>query len=195
MGFRNYILVCGGTGCESSKADLIYKTLIEEAAAQGVADQVQVIKTGCFGFCEQGPIVKILPEDSFYVKVRPEDARELISEHVIKGREVTRLLYNKTPKKPLEQVEDIQFYQKQLRVVLRNCGVIDPENIDDYIANDGYVALEKALFEMSGDDIINEMKLSGLRGRGGAGFPTWMKWNFTKQAEGGQVRRVQCRRG
>ena len=191
MGFRNYILVCGGTGCESSKSDLIYKTLIEEARAQGVADQVQVIKTGCFGFCEQGPIVKILPEDSFYVKVKPEDSKEIISEHVIKGREVTRLLYNKTPKKPLEQVEDIQFYQKQLRVVLRNCGVIDPENIDDYIANDGYVALEKALFEMSEDDIIEQVKISGLRGRGGAGFPTWMKWNFTKQAEG-DVKYVVC---
>ena len=104
MGFKNYILVCGGTGCESSKSDLIYKTLIEEAKAQGVADQVQVIKTGCFGFCEQGPIVKVLPEDSFYVKVKPEDARELISEHVIKGREVTRLLYNKTPKSLLSRL-------------------------------------------------------------------------------------------
>ena len=191
MGFKNYILVCGGTGCESSKSDLIYKTLIEEARNQGVADQVQVIKTGCFGFCEQGPIVKILPEDSFYVRVKPEDAKDLIAEHVIKGREVTRLLYNKTPKKPLEEVEDIQFYQKQLRVVLRNCGEIDPENIYDYIARDGYVALEKALFEMSEDDIIEEVKISGLRGRGGAGFPTWMKWNFTKQAEG-DVKYVVC---
>ena len=160
MGFKNYILVCGGTGCESSKSDLIYRSLIDEAKAQGVADQVQVIKTGCFGFCEQGPIVKILPEDSFYVKVRPEDAHDLIAEHVVKGREVTRLLYNKTPKKPLEKVEDIQFYQKQIRVVLRNCGVIDPEDIDDYIAADGYVALEKALFEMTEDDIIEEVKKS-----------------------------------
>ena len=172
MGFKNYIFVCGGTACESSRSDQIYRNLVEEAKAQGVGDQVQVIKTGCFGFCEQGPIVKILPEDSFYVQVKPEDARELIAEHVIKGREVTRLLYNKTPKKPLEEDEDIGFYKKQLRVVLRNCGVIDPENIDDYIANDGYVALERALFELTPEQIIDEVKASGLRGRGGAGFPT-----------------------
>ena len=191
MGFKNYIFVCGGTACESSRSDQIYRNLVEEAKTQGVGDQVQVIKTGCFGFCEQGPIVKILPEDSFYVQVKPEDARELIAEHVIKGREVTRLLYNKTPKKPLEEVEDIGFYKKQLRVVLRNCGVIDPENIDDYIANDGYVALERALFELTPEQIIDEVKASGLRGRGGAGFPTWMKWNFTKQAEG-DVKYVVC---
>ncbi len=191
MGYKNYILVCGGTGCESSRSDMIYKNLIEEAKGMGIADQVQVIKTGCFGFCEQGPIVKVLPEDSFYVQVKPEDAHDIIAEHVIKGREVTRLLYNKTPKKPLEEVEDIQFYQKQERIVLRNCGVIDPENIDDYIAADGYKALEKVLFEMSEDDVIAEMKTSGLRGRGGAGFPTWMKWNFTKQAEG-DVKYVVC---
>ena len=101
MGFKNYIFVCGGTACESSRSDQIYKNLIEEAKAQGVGDQIQVIKTGCFGFCEQGPIVKVLPEDSFYVQVKPEDAKEIISEHVIKGREVKRLLYNKAPKKPL----------------------------------------------------------------------------------------------
>ena len=181
MGFKNYILVCGGTGCESSRSDQIYHALIDEASAQGVADQVQVIKTGCFGFCEQGPIVKILPEDSFYVQVKPEDAKELIAEHVVKGREVTRLLYNKAPHKAYEEVEDIQFYQKQKRIVLRNCGSIDPENIDEYIAAGGYKALEKVLFEMTPDDVIAEMKTAGLRGRGGAGFPTWMKWNFTKQ--------------
>ena len=191
MGFKNYILVCGGTGCESSRADQIYRSLIEEAKAQGVAEQVQVIKTGCFGFCEQGPIVKILPEDSFYVQVKPEDAKELISEHVVKGREVTRLLYNKEERKPYEEVEDIQFYKKQLRIVLRNCGSIDPENVNEYIAADGYKALEKVLFEMTPEDVINELKVAGLRGRGGAGFPTWMKWNFTKQAEG-DVKYVVC---
>lgn len=191
MGYKNYILVCGGTGCESSRADLIYRNLIEETKSQGVYEQVQVIKTGCFGFCEQGPIVKVLPEDSFYVQVKPEDAREIIAEHVVKGREVVRLLYNKTPKKPLEEVEDIQFYQKQMRIVLKNCGAIDPENIDDYIGADGYKALEKVLFEMSREDVIEELKVAGLRGRGGAGFPTWMKWNFTKQAEG-DVKYVVC---
>lgn len=191
MGYKNYILVCGGTGCESSRSDLIYRNLIEEAKAMGMADQVQVIKTGCFGFCEQGPIVKVLPEDSFYVQVKPEDAHDIIAEHVVKGREVTRLLYNKAPKSPLEEVEDIQFYQKQERIVLKNCGLIDPENIDDYIATDGYKALEKVLFEMTPEDVIAEMKTAGLRGRGGAGFPTWMKWNFTKQAEG-DVKYVVC---
>ena len=191
MAFKNYILVCGGTGCESSRSDLIYRNLIEEAKAQGVADEVQVIKTGCFGFCEQGPIVKVLPEDSFYVQVKPEDAKEIISEHCIKGRPIVRLEYGHVEKKAYEEVEDIKFYQKQERIVLRNCGSIDPENIDEYIARDGYKALEKALFEMSGDDIINELKIAGLRGRGGAGFPTWMKWNFTKQAEG-DVKYVVC---
>jgi len=177
MAFRNYILVCGGTACESSRSDQIYQNLIEECKAQGVADEVQVVKTGCFGFCEQGPIVKILPEDSFYVKVAPEDAKELISEHVIKGREVTRLLYDKESSRKHAKVEDIKFYQKQFRIVLRNCGFIDPENIDEYIAREG------ALFELTGDEIIEELKTAGLRGRGGAGFPTWMKWNFSRQVQ------------
>ncbi len=182
MAFRNYILVCGGTACESSKADAIYNALLSECKAQGVADEVQVLKTGCFGFCEQGPIVKILPEDSFYVQIKPEDAKELIAEHVVKGREVKRLLYAKEGSRKHAKVEDIEFYQKQYRIVLRNCGFIDPENIDEYIAREGYVGLEKVLFEMSSDDVIAELRESALRGRGGAGFPTWMKWNFTKQA-------------
>ena len=183
MAFRNYILVCGGTACESSRSDQIYQNLIEECKAQGVADEVQVVKTGCFGFCEQGPIVKILPEDSFYVKVAPEDAKELISEHVVKGREVTRLLYDKESSRKHAKVEDIKFYQKQFRIVLRNCGFIDPENIDEYIAREGYQGLEKALFEMTGEEIIEELKTAGLRGRGGAGFPTWIKWNFSRQVQ------------
>ncbi|WP_422478563.1 NADH-ubiquinone oxidoreductase-F iron-sulfur binding region domain-containing protein [Pleomorphochaeta sp. DL1XJH-081] len=182
MAFRNYILVCGGTACESSKANDIYEALVSELKVQGVSDEVQVVKTGCFGFCEQGPIVKILPEDSFYVQVKPEDAKELVAEHIVKGREVKRLLYVKEGNKKHAKVEDIEFYQKQYRIVLRNCGFIDPENIDEYIAREGYAALEKVLFDMSADDVINELKIAGLRGRGGAGFPTWMKWNFTKQA-------------
>jgi NADH:ubiquinone oxidoreductase subunit F (NADH-binding)/(2Fe-2S) ferredoxin/NAD-dependent dihydropyrimidine dehydrogenase PreA subunit len=184
MTFRNYILVCGGTACESSKADDIYQALLSESKKQGVENEVQIVKTGCFGFCEQGPIVKILPEDSFYVQIKPEDAQELIAEHVIKGREVKRLLYNKEGKTKHTKVEDIEFYQKQYRIVLRNCGFIDPENIDEYIAREGYAALEKVLFEMSADDVIGELRESNLRGRGGAGFPTWMKWNFTRQAKG-----------
>ena len=184
MAVRNYILVCGGTGCESSKADLIYNNLIAACEEHGVAEEVQVVKTGCFGFCEQGPIVKILPEDSFYVQVKPEDAAELVAEHVVKGREVKRLLYDKSESRKHAKVEDIQFYQKQFRIVLRNCGFIDPEKIDEYIAREGYAALEKVLFQMSQDDVINELKKSELRGRGGAGFPTWLKWKFTKDVKG-----------
>ncbi|HZK19606.1 MAG TPA: NADH-quinone oxidoreductase subunit NuoF [Treponemataceae bacterium] len=190
MAYNHYILVCGGTGCESTGANEIYKNLHTEAKKLGLEDKVQIVKTGCFGFCEKGPIVKILPEDSFYVEVKPEDAKEIIEEHIVKGREVTRLLYDKT-KKDLSRVDDIQFYQKQLRIVLRNCGVINPENIDEYIARDGYVALEKALFELSADDIISEIKKSGLRGRGGAGFPTGLKWEFTQKAQS-DVKYVIC---
>jgi len=184
--FTNFILVCGGTACESSKSDKIYKNLMHECESQGVRDKVQVVKTGCFGFCEQGPIVKVLPEESFYVQVTPEDAKEIVSEHLVKGREVTRLLYDKAESKKRAQIDEMDFYQKQVRVVLRNCGVINPEDINEYLGRDGYVALEKVLFEMKPEDIIEELKTAGLRGRGGAGFPTWMKWNFTKQVENDQ---------
>ncbi len=180
MAFKHFILVCGGTGCESSKSDDIYKELKAQAEAQGVANEVQIVKTGCFGFCEKGPIVKILPTESFYVEVKPEDAKELIAEHIIKGREVQRLLYKDARQKERVKTHDIEFYQKQFRIVLRNCGVIDPENINEYIARDGYMALEKVLFSMKPEDVINELKTSGLRGRGGAGFPTWRKWDFTR---------------
>jgi NADH:ubiquinone oxidoreductase subunit F (NADH-binding)/(2Fe-2S) ferredoxin/NAD-dependent dihydropyrimidine dehydrogenase PreA subunit len=175
MAYSHFILVCGGTGCESSNSKLIYQNLVEEAKKQGVENDVQIVQTGCFGFCEKGPIIKVLPDDSFYVEVKPEDAKEIIAEHIIKGREVRRLLYNKE-KKATEEVEEIPFYKKQVRIVLRNCGVINPENIEEYIARDGYLGLEKALFEMTPEQIIDEVKRSGLRGRGGAGFPTGLKW-------------------
>ncbi|OHE62015.1 MAG: NADH dehydrogenase [Treponema sp. GWB1_62_6] len=187
MGYNHYILVCGGTGCESNKGDEIYRNLISEAENQGVKDQVQVVKTGCFGFCEKGPIVKVLPEESFYVEVKPADAKEIIAEQIVKGREVKRLLYAQSDAgKNKLAVEDIDFYQKQVRVVLRNCGVIDPGNIDEYIARDGYAALEKTLFELTADQVLAELKTSGLRGRGGAGFPTWMKWDLTRKSPGAQ---------
>ncbi|MFA6504977.1 MAG: NADH-quinone oxidoreductase subunit NuoF [Treponemataceae bacterium] len=183
MAYNHYILVCGGTGCESNKGDEIYRNLISEAEKQGCKDQVQIVKTGCFGFCEKGPIVKVLPEDSFYVEVRPEDAKDIIAEQIIKGREVKRLLYKQDgAMKGKLAVEDIEFYQKQFRIVLRNCGVINPENIDEYIARSGYEALEKVLFSMKEEEVLNELKISGLRGRGGAGFPTWMKWDLTRKA-------------
>ncbi|MEW6566422.1 MAG: NADH-quinone oxidoreductase subunit NuoF [Spirochaetota bacterium] len=185
MAYNHYILVCGGTGCESNKGDEIFKNLIAEAEKQGVKEQVQIVKTGCFGFCEKGPIVKVLPEDSFYVEVKPEDAQTIIAEQIVKGREVKKLLYKKDEaNKNKVAVEDIEFYQKQLRVVLRNCGVINPENIDEYIAREGYVALEKVLFEMTPEQVIEELKISGLRGRGGAGFPTWLKWDIARKVPG-----------
>jgi NADP-reducing hydrogenase subunit HndC len=180
---RNYVLVCGGTGCESSKADQIFRNLKIACTEQGITDEVQVVKTGCFGFCEQGPIVKVLPDETFYVKVTPEDAEEIITEHLVKGRKVSRLEYDTKGSTKNAKVDDIQFYQKQFRIVLRNCGVIDPENIDEYIARDGYAAVEKVLFEMTPDDVIGELKKAQLRGRGGAGFPTWLKWSFTKDVE------------
>ena len=186
MAFKQYILVCGGTGCVSSSADDIFKNLIREAETQGVDRDVQIVKTGCFGFCEKGPIVKVLPEESFYVEVKPEDAKEIISEQIVKGRPVGRLLYREADSKEFARIDEMSFYQKQFRVVLRNCGFINPENMEEYIARDGYVALERVLFEFSPEETIEELKTSGLRGRGGAGFPTWMKWKFTRQVESEQ---------
>lgn len=191
MAYKHYVLVCGGTGCESSKADDIFNNLKTEVTNAGLDDDVQVVKTGCFGFCEKGPIVKVLPEDTFYVEVKPEDAEEIVKETLIKGRIVQRLAYVDDSGKSSSIPEEIGFYQKQMRIVLRNCGLIDPEKIDEYIARDGYAALEKVLFEMSPEDVIEELKISGLRGRGGAGFPTWMKWNFTKQVES-DIKYIVC---
>ena len=191
MAYKNFILVCGGTGCESSHSDEIYKNLIKEAEALGVSHDVQVVKTGCFGFCEKGPIVKVLPSESFYVQVKPEDAHDIIAEQVIKGREVTRLLYRKDKKTETTKLEEIEFYQKQFRIVLRNCGVINPENIDEYIARDGCKALERVLFEMTPEEVIAELKASGLRGRGGAGFPTGMKWEAARKAPG-DIKYIVC---
>ncbi|MCL1812763.1 MAG: NADH-quinone oxidoreductase subunit NuoF [Treponema sp.] len=185
MAYNHFILCCGGTACESNKGKEIYEELIKEAAAQKVTNEVQIVQTGCFGFCEQGPIIKVLPEESFYVNVKPEDAKEIIAEQIVKGREVKRLLYKEdAAKKDTASVEDIQFYQKQFRVVLRNCGVIDPENIDEYIAREGYSGLEKVLFQWTQEQTIEEVKASGLRGRGGAGFPTWLKWDLCRKAQG-----------
>ena len=167
MSIKNYLLVCSGTGCESAKSDQIVKALLEQAELQGVKNDIQVVKTGCFGFCEQGPIVKVLPDEAFYVQVKPEDAAEIIAENVVKGRIVKRLVYKEENDvgRVKVNIEDIKFYQKQFRIVLRNCGFINPEEINEYIARDGYKALEKVLFEMSPEDVINEMKISGLRGR------------------------------
>jgi NADP-reducing hydrogenase subunit HndC len=191
MAFKSFVLVCGGTGCESAKSDAIYRGLLLECEERGVKADVEIVKTGCFGFCEKGPIVKILPDESFYVGVKPEDVREIVAEHLVKGRPVKRLLYNWSDSKRQAPVEEIDFYQKQFRIVLRNCGVIDPDRIEEYIARDGYRALERALFELTPDQLIEELKKSGLRGRGGAGFPTWLKWKLTKDVAS-DVRYVVC---
>ncbi|WP_425446361.1 NADH-quinone oxidoreductase subunit NuoF [Dethiothermospora halolimnae] len=181
---RSNILVCGGTGCLASDSGKVIKNLNLILKARGYGDEVKVIETGCFGFCEQGPIVKIEPDNVFYVRVGPKDAKDIVDEHIIKGRKVERLLY----KDPLEKTvvtkhEDMSFYKKQLRIALRNCGLINPEDIYEYIAMDGYKALGKSLTEMSRDKVIDIIKKSGLRGRGGGGFPTGVKWEITKKQD------------
>jgi NADP-reducing hydrogenase subunit HndC len=191
MAYRQFVLVCGGTGCESQKSDEVFRNFRHEIETRNLTEEIQIVKTGCFGFCEKGPIVKVLPDDSFYVEINPGDVREIVEEHLVKGRPVTRLLYHDADSKIHAKIDDISFYQKQFRVVLRNCGFIDPENIEEYIARDGYLALEKVLTSMSGDEVIEELKKSGLRGRGGAGFPTWRKWLFTKQVDD-EVKYVVC---
>ena len=191
MAIKTYLLTCGGTGCVASHGTELYEALKKEITEQGAQSDAQVVRTGCFGFCEKGPIVKVLPDETFYVSVKAEDAKEIVAEHVIKGRPVKRLLYDKSQSHLNTKLEDISFYQKQFRIVLRNCGVIDPEKIDEYIARDGYAALTKVLTEMTPDQVVEELRKSGLRGRGGAGFPTWLKWKFSKEAPS-EERYVVC---
>ena len=182
---EKHILVCRGTGCTSSKSPEIienFRKIIEEKGIQNV----RVIQTGCFGLCAKGPIVIIRPEDTFYAMVTPEDCREIIEKHIEKGEIVERLLCKDVDNTMVNRLDELNFYKKQKRIALKNCGIIDPEEIDEYIAFDGYKALEQVLTSMSQDDVINEITESGLRGRGGAGFPTGKKWLFTKQAEGDQ---------
>ena len=183
---NNYILVCGGTGCRASHSAEIIDALKNALEAAGLAEQVQVIRTGCFGFCEQGPIVKIVPDNTFYVSVKPEDSEEIVREHILKGRKVERLLFVAPDTgKHVSDSKHMEFYKPQIRIALRNCGFIDPENIDEYIARDGYAALGKAL-EMQPDQVIREIIDSGLRGRGGGGFPTGLKWKITREVQAEQ---------
>lgn len=186
MAYESYVLVCGGTACCSGGGDKIVEAFARELESAGLKEKVQVVTTGCLGFCEQGPIVKILPQGTFYVQVREDDVKEIVAEHLVKGRVVQRLCYDPEQAKKLVAEANIPFYQKQYRIVLRNCGVIDPEKIEDYIARDGYKAIEKVLFEMTPEQVVDEMLKSGLRGRGGAGFPTGMKWKFAQQQPKGQ---------
>ena len=175
--YKMSLLCCGGTG-------RIVERLREEIAAAGMDNDVQVVVTGCFGFCEQGPIVKVIPDNTFYTNVKPEDAEEIVKEHVVKGRKVTRLLYeDPDTKKHISDSKHMGFYQKQLRIALRNCGFINPENIDEYIARDGYEALAKVL-QGTPQEAIETVKKSGLRGRGGGGFPTGLKWEIASKSPG-----------
>jgi NADH:ubiquinone oxidoreductase subunit F (NADH-binding)/(2Fe-2S) ferredoxin/NAD-dependent dihydropyrimidine dehydrogenase PreA subunit len=178
-------MVCGGTGCVSAKAEEIIDNLKAELKSHGYDNEIKVVKTGCFGFCGQGPIVKIHPDNVFYVKVTPEDAKEIIEEHIIKGRRVERLLYEEPMlKEKLDESSKMNFYKKQYRIALRNCGLINPEDINEYIAFNGYEALGKVLTEMKPEEVLTLLKESGLRGRGGGGFPTGLKWEFTAKQPG-----------
>jgi len=190
--YRANVLVCGGTGCTASGSQAVLDALREEVARRGLEGEVQVIQTGCRGFCAMGPVMMVYPEGIFYCQVRAEDVPQVVEETLLKGRVVERLAYQEpAARKAIPHYGEIPFYQKQLRIALRNCGMIDPENIEEYIARDGYAALSKVLTEMTQEQVIETVKASGLRGRGGAGFPTGLKWEFTYRAPG-QPKYVVC---
>ena len=183
--YRSHVLVCTGTGCASSGSHEVIEKFKSEIEKKGLSDEILVVPTGCHGMCEMGPIVVVYPEGTFYCRVSPEDVSEITEEHLYKGRIVERLLYTGTEEKPkVPHYKDIPFYGKQHRVALANCGYINPDSIDEYISRDGYVALAKVLKEMTPGDVIEEVKTSGLRGRGGGGFPTGLKWSFCAKSQG-----------
>ncbi|RCX20149.1 NAD(P)-dependent iron-only hydrogenase diaphorase component flavoprotein [Anaerobacterium chartisolvens] len=185
--YRAHVLVCGGTGCTSSNSEKIIKELDVQLAANKLDSEVKVVKTGCFGLCAEGPIVVVYPEGAMYTMVKVEDIKEIVGEHLLKGRIVKRLLAgDKEHTDITKSLEGVGFFQRQMRVALRNCGVINPEIIDEYIAYDGYKALAKVLTEMSPEQVIDTVKKSGLRGRGGAGFPTGLKWEFASKSKDDQ---------
>lgn len=184
--YRSHVLICGGTGCHSSRSAEIMSTFQIELAKNKLENEIKLVGTGCLGLCEVGPVVIVYPEGAFYSKVKPEDVTRIVSEHLLKGRIVEDLLYhdNVQEDKVIKSLDEVSFYKKQHRLVLKNCGIIDPEKIEEYIAFDGYKALGKVLSEMTPEETINVIKASGLRGRGGAGFPTGLKWEFTYKAQG-----------
>ncbi len=185
MLYRAHILVCGGTGCTSGRSKEIFDEFNKLLEDNDLSQEVKLVTTGCFGLCELGPVVVVYPEGCFYSKVKLADVSEIINEHIMKGRIVKRLLYSETLKQDgIQSLSQTNFYRKQQRVALKNCGIIDPESIDEYLAYDGYKALEKVLTSMKPQEVIDVIKASGLRGRGGGGFPTGLKWQFTKDAAG-----------
>ncbi len=184
---RAHVLICAGTGCTSSKSELIAQEMETQLKEKGLDKEIKVVRTGCFGLCALGPIMIVYPEGAFYSNVSVDDVTEIVDEHLMKGRIVKRLLYDETIQEGTDEIKslnEVDFYKKQMRIALRNCGVINPENIDEYIAFDGYKALGKVLTEMSPEQVIETIKASGLRGRGGGGFTTGMKWDFTAKAQG-----------
>lgn len=183
--FRSHVLICGGTGCTSSGSQALFTKLESELQAKGLENEIKIVQTGCFGLCALGPIMIVYPEGTFYSRVTAEDIPEIVEEHLLKGRIVERLAYNDAAddakvEETIASLSETQFYKKQKRVALRNCGVINPEVIDEYIAMDGYFALAKVVKEMTPEDVINTILASGLRGRGGGGFPTGRKWQFAR---------------
>lgn len=183
--YRSHVLVCSGTGCTSSDSRLILSALHKELEDRGLDNEIKVVETGCFGFCNLGPIMVVYPEGTFYCQVKPEDVQEIVEEHFLKGRPVQRLLYRDLDKEVKTQdFEDIEFFKHQKRIALANCGHINPEKIEEYIARDGYFALAKALNEMTPEQVLDTMKKSGLRGRGGGGFSTGQKWEFANKSQG-----------
>ena len=187
MIYRSHILICAGTGCTASKSVEISDQLQKHLAANGLDNEIKIVKTGCFGLCEKGPIMVIYPEGATYCHVSPDDVEEIVNEHLVKGRIIKRLLLgDKDAEDVARSLEKVGFFNRQVRIALRNCGVINPENIEEYIARDGYAALGKVLTEMTPQEVIAEIKKSGLRGRGGAGFPTGMKWDFASREKNEQ---------
>lgn len=185
--FRAHVLVCGGTGCTSSKSEAIKKEFEVQLNKHNLNKEVKLVTTGCFGLCAEGPVLVVYPEGAMYTMVRPEDVKEIVEEHLLKGRVVKRLLAgDKEADDTIKSLDNVDFFKRQLRIALRNCGIINPESIDEYIAYDGYKALSMVLTEMTPEQVIDVIKKSGLKGRGGAGFPTGLKWEFTARAKGDQ---------
>ena len=182
---ERHILICGGPGCRASKGDKIAESFNEEITRLNLNDKVKVIITGCFGFCAKGPVIEIMPDKVFYIEVKEEDVRDIIENHILEGRVVERLLYeDKESKERIRVKEEIPFYKKQVKIALKNCGLIDPENMEEALAVGAYTALGKVLTSMTKEEVINEIKESGLRGRGGGGFPTGRKSEAAKRSEG-----------